>query len=147
MPIHGPRATYDDVNVVLRLYEIRRDERLREARRWFTTSFRARTMNEFLALCPPGSETNTWYRMVTSYWEMVGSFITGGVVNEELFFASGRELLFTWERVRDLVPHLRDTYHNPLELKNLELAAQAYVEWWNRQAPGAYEAFSVRVRG
>ena len=141
------KATLDDVNLILKLYDMRRESRLREARRWFTGSFKARTLDDFNALCPAGSEQQASYRMFTTYWEMVASFITSGAVNQELFFQSGRELLFCWERVRDLLPHVRDLYKNPLELANLEAAAMVYIKWWDTQAPGAYEAFSKRVRG
>ena len=141
------RATYDDVNLIVKLYELRREDRLRDARRWFIASFKVKTLDEFHALCPPGSEPNASYRMVTTYWEMVASFLTSGVVNQELFFQTGRELLVTWERVRDLVPGVRAANKNPLELKNLELAATSYAEWWQEHAPGAYEAFSKRMRG
>ena len=106
-----------------------------------------KSFEEFQALCPPGSEPNASYRMVTTYWEMVASFLTSGVVNQELFFQTGRELLVTWERVREIVPLVRAANKNPLELRNLELAAQAYAEWWHERAPGAYEAFSKRIRG
>lgn len=85
--------------------------------------------------------------MVTTYWEMVASFLTSGALRAELFYQSGRELLFVWERVRDIVPAVRDTLKNPLELKNLEEAATAFIAWWRQQSPGAYEAFSKRVRG
>ncbi len=95
-----PQATFDDVTLLLRLYEMRRDDRMREARQWFAASFKPKTYEEFLSACPPGSEQNASYRMVTSYWEMVSSFVTAGVLNDELFFQSGRELLFCWERVR-----------------------------------------------
>src|SRR6266571_1730587 len=97
------RPTYDDVNLLLKLYDLRREGRLREARRWFAASFKVKTFEEFNGLCPGGSEPNASYRMVTGYWEMVASFLTSGVVNQELFFQSGRELLFTWERIRDVL--------------------------------------------
>jgi hypothetical protein len=141
------RATYDDVNLILRLYEQRREDRLREARRWFLGSFKVKSFEEFQALCPPGSEPNASYRMVTTYWEMVASFLTSGVMNAELFYQSGRELLLVWERVRDILPRVREVNKNPRELKNLEDAAHAYIGWWNEAAPGAYDAFSKRVRG
>ena len=141
------KATYDDVKLILQLYEMRREARLREARRWFTASFKPKTYEDFSALCPPGSEPNASYRMVTTYWEMVASFLTSGVLNPELFYQSGRELLFVWERVRDIVPSIRDIVQNPRELKNLEEAATAFTAWWKQQSPGAYEAFSKRVRG
>src|SRR5258706_15765266 len=141
------RATYDDVNLIVRLYEMRREDRLREARRWFTASFKVKSFEEFQALCPPGSEPNASYRMVTTYWEMVASFLTSGVLNAELFYQSGRELLLVWERVRDVLPEIRAANQNPNEYRNLELAARAFIERWKAQVPGAYEAFSKRVRG
>ena len=141
------RATYDDVNLILRLYEMRREDRLREARKWFTSSFKVKSFEEFQALCPPGSEPNASYRMVTTYWEMVASFLTSGVLNAELFYQSGRELLFVWERLRDLAPSFREQYKHQYEYKNLEAAAKTYIDWWTTQAPGAYEAFTARVRG
>jgi hypothetical protein len=123
------RATYDDVRLIL------------------TASFKAKTTEEFAALCPPGSEQGASFRMVTTYWEMVASFLTTGVLNAELFYQSGRELLFVWERVRDLLPQIREQCSHPHELRNLETAAKAYIDWWNKQAPGAYDAFSKRTRG
>ena len=47
-------ATYEDANLLLRLYELRREERLRNARDWFMKNFRASTMEEFQKLCPLG---------------------------------------------------------------------------------------------
>jgi hypothetical protein len=141
------RATYDDVNLIVKLYDMRREERMRMARAWFAASFKAKTMEDFASLCPPGSEQNASYRMVVSYWEMVASFLTNGVLNAELFYQSGRELLFVWERLRDMLPLLREQYKHPHEWRNLEAAANTYIEWWTKQAPGAYEAFTKRARG
>lgn len=141
------QPTYDDVNLILRLYELRREPKLREARRWFASSFRASSIEDFTALCPPGSEPEAFFRMVIGYWEMVASFISCGVLNKELFFQSGTELLLVWEKVRDLLPKARELFKDPFLLKNLEMVAQAYIEWMNRRSPGAYSAFAARVRG
>jgi hypothetical protein len=140
------QATYDDVNLVLRLYELRREPKLRAAREWMAGSFRARTLEELDALCPPQSENSAYFRMVVSYWEMAASFITGGVLNKELFFQSGGELLVVWEKVKDLVPALRERYGNPLLYCNLEKVARDYIGWMEREAPGAYERFAARLR-
>ena len=139
-------ATYDDVNLILKLYELRREAKMREARAWFGT-FKAGTMEEFNALCPPGSEHNAYFRMVTSYWEMVASFVTGGVLNGDLFYESGRELLFVWEKIRDLVPIFRETFKNPTLQKNMEAVAKLTIDKMNQESPDAYAAFSARVRG
>jgi len=147
MTTGAPRPTYNDVDVILRLYEMRREARMREARQWFASHFKVKTLDEFNALCPPGSEPNASYRMLTSYWEMVASFVTNGVLNEELFFQSNREFLFVWERVRDVLPELRTAFSSPIELQNLETVSTAFVKWWTQRAPGAYDAYSKRVRG
>lgn len=139
--------TFDDVNLILRLYDMRRDERMREARQWFAMSFKPKSFEDLQSLCPPGTEQNASYRMITSYWEMVASFVASGVLNAELFFQSGRELLYCWERVRDILPGIRAANGNPAEWRNMEIVAGRFIEWWNAQAPGAYDAFSKRVRG
>jgi hypothetical protein len=142
-----PRPTYQDADLILRLYEMRREPRLREARRWFAAHFKARTLDEFHAICPPGSEPNASYRMLTTYWEMAASFVTGGALNRELFFQNSRELYYVWLRVCDVVPALRRAASSPVDLQNLETLARAYEEWWERQAPGAPAAYAKRVRG
>ena len=141
------QSTFDDVNLILRLYELRREAKLRAARQWFGSSFKAKNMDEMAALCPPGSEQDAYFRMVISYWEMAASFITSGVLNRELFFQSGGELLFVWEKVKDLVPQVREAYKNPAAYKNLETAAGEFIQWMNKRAPEAYAAFSDRIRG
>jgi len=140
-------ATYDDANLILKLYDMRREARMRDARKWFGASFRAKTYDELMTLCPPGSEPNASYRMVTTDWEMVASFITSGVLHAQLFYQTGRELLACWERVRDVAPQVRAQLKNPTEWKNLETAATAYAKWWNTQSPGAFDAFVKRIRG
>ena len=140
-------ATYDDANLILKLYDMRREPRLREARKWFIASFKVKSYDELMTLCPPGSEPNASYRMMTTYWELVASFITAGILHEELFFQSGRELLLVWERVRDIAPQVRAQLKNDVEWKNLETVGNAYIKWWNANSPGAYEAFQKRIRG
>ena len=90
-----------------------RRPQLRKARAWFVASFKPKTLSDLKALCPPGSDENASYRMVATYWEMVASFVTSGVLNKELFFESGRELLLVWERLRDVVPAIREDFKDP----------------------------------
>jgi hypothetical protein len=141
------QPTYDDVQLILKLYELRREERLRRARAWFSSSFRVKMMDDFIRLCPVGSEENASYRMVVTYWEMVASFVTSGVLHKELFFQSGRELLFVWERIRDLVPNLRDDTADATAAAGIEAVARDFIAWWDARSPGAHAAFSRRVRG
>jgi hypothetical protein len=139
------KATYDDVNLILKLYELRREEKMRDARSWFVANFKCKTMAEYGELCPPGSDAHAMVRQVTSYWDMAASFITSGVLSEELFFQSGRELLLVWARVEPILAEMRAAFKDPNYMKNLETVGKAYAEFLNRITPETYLAFKARV--
>ena len=139
------KPTYDDVNLILRLYEERREDKMRAAREWFAQNFKFHTMEDFNRGCPPGSSMNAYARMIMSYWEMAASFVASGLLNQELFFQSGGELLFVWVRVRDLIPHMREANKNPASYQNLEKVANAFIEWMNGRSPEAFAAFAARI--
>jgi len=139
-------ATYEDANLILRLYEERREERLREARAWFVGECKAKSLAEWQAACPPGSGMNASYRMVTSYWEMACSFVTSGVLHPELFIQNSLEHLIVWERVKGFVPELRKLNNSPQLLRNLETVAGLSQEWLGRQGEGVYESFAGRFK-
>src|SRR5260221_5103695 len=101
------QATYDDANLLLRLYELRREEKLRAARAWFIENFKVKTRADLMALCPAGSENSARMRMVTTYWDMVASFVTSGVLNAELCFVNNRELLVVWLRMEPILAETR----------------------------------------
>ena len=139
-------ATHEDANLILRLYELRREPKMRQAREWFAARFKASTMEEAEALCPPGSEQNAYFRMVTTYWDMAASFVVSGVLNADLFFESNQEMLYVWEKVRFLIPAWREKARHPYLAHNLEQAAAMFVDWGKARSPEFYTAFGDRVR-
>jgi hypothetical protein len=142
------KPTYDDANLVLKLYDMRREERLRKARAWFAANFKAVTsIDQFQKLCGPGTDENASFRMTTTYWDMAASLVTTGVLNEALFYESGRELLFVWERVRDYVGAYRSANKDQTYLRNLEVVGQSFATRYRTASPDGYEAFVKRVRG
>jgi hypothetical protein len=141
------QATYDDANLILRLYELRREEKLRKARAWFAASFHAASLEDVQRIAPPGSEENAYFRMVVSYWEMAAALVTSGVLNQDLFFETSGELLFVWERVRELVPAFRAMTKNPNAWHNLEIVGNAFIKHAEANGPEAYPAFQAMVRG
>ena len=137
------QATYDDVNLILKLYEIRREEKMRAARSWFGANFKVKTMEDWAKLCPMGSEANAFARQVISYWDMTASFITSGVLNPELFFQSNRELLMVWVRVQPILEEWRKAYGDPGYLRNLEKVAGMYADHLGAHV---YESYAARLR-
>lgn len=140
------QPTYDDANLLLRLYELRREPKMREARSWFAGNFRCKTMADFTQLCPPGSDANAYYRQCVTYWEMTASFVNSGVLNADLFFANSREILLVWERMKPILSEMRAGYKDPNHLGNLEKAGKACAEWISKSSgEEAYKAFAARV--
>ncbi len=140
------KPNHHDVDVILKLYELRREDRMRKARGWIF-GYKANNAVEHQAVCPPGSEHDAYYRMVTSYWDMAASFVTSGAVNKDLFLQSAGELLFVWEKTKGTITDSRKAMGNPGYLSHLETVARALIDNMNRSNPKAYEAFSARVRG
>lgn len=140
------QATYDDANLILRLFELRRDEKLREARAWFVSSFTPATVEDMFKLAGPGSKENTYVRMVVSYWDMAASFVTSGVLNQDLFFQSSGEMLVVWERIRGLMDGFRAITKNPKAWHNLEVVGNAFIEHMKANGPEAYEGFQGMLK-
>jgi hypothetical protein len=141
------QATYDDANLILRLYELRREETLRKARSWFVGSFTVTSAEEMMQKYPFGSRENTDVRMVISYWDMAASFVTSGILNQELFFQSSGEMLIVWEKIRPLIESFRQVTRNPKAWSNLETVGNAYIEHVKSRGPEAYEGFQGMLAG
>lgn len=138
-------ATYDDANLLLRLYDLRREAKMREARAWFVANWKPKTMAELAELCPPGSDNNAKMRQVVSYWDMCASFVSAGVLNPELFFENNRECLLVWLRVKRLIPEMRAAYKEPTFWKSLEAVGHQFSAHLEKVSPGSLEAFTARV--
>jgi hypothetical protein len=139
------QATYEDANLILRLYELRRDEELRKARSWFMGKFNASSAEEMMQKYPFASEESTYCRMVVSYWDMACSFVTSGVLSQELLFQSGGEMLFVWEKIRPLAEGMRKLVGNPNAWANLEKVGNAYIKFVGPEAYAGCQAMIGRI--
>ena len=133
-------ATHEQVNLLLKLYDLRREPKLREARDWYGTHFNIKTAEDVMKIAPFGSKENTYMRMVLGYWDMVAGIANRGLVDEELFFESTGEQWGVWERVKPAVGTFRSMFSNPKFLSNLEESCKRYEAWREKNAPGSNEA-------
>ena len=135
-----------DAELLLRLYELRREEKLRRAREWLIGKFHADSVEELEKQYPMGSEESALFRMAVSYWDMAASLVNHGLIKEDLFFENTAELWLTWEKVRQLAPRLREARKNPIVWKNLETLAHKYEQWIAARAPEALEVQRKRLK-
>ena len=134
------QVTHQQAELLLKLYDMRREPRLRQARSWFVENYSASTPEELMTKYPPGSEGNTNIRMVISYWDMVASVVNRGLIDDDFFFENTGELWVVWDRLRAVVPAWRAAFKNPHIFANLEAAATRLEEWREQRSPGSTEA-------
>ncbi len=139
------RPDHHDAELLLRLYDLRREEKLRQAREWFIREFWAESFEDFQRKTPPGTKENDYFRMVVSYWDMAASIVNQGLINEEFFFENTTEFWPVWAKIKPMTPAAREMRKNPNLWKNLETLAEKYEKWMAGRAPQALEAFRQRL--
>ena len=108
----------ESADLILKLYELRRDPTMREARNWMMTFFPESTQDIIQALINP--ETSAYYRMVTSYWEMAASLVNHGAIDAEMFADANGEHFVVFSKIEPFLAEMRETMGNPNAFKNLE---------------------------
>ena len=136
------KPTAQDAELLLHLYEVRRDPELRRARQWFLTDFKASDWAEIKARYLTHDDEDRWFRMTTSYWEMVGTLVNRGALHAELFFDHTGEDIVTWARCKSWIEGARADIR-PTYLYQFERMVAAHVAF--RQKANA--AFAKPARG
>ena len=122
------KPTSQDADLILRLYELRRDPEMRRARSFMISEFSAATWEEIRPHYLTGNELDRHFRMATSYWEMVAAFVNRGLIDEDLFFDTHGEDIVVWNKVKGLVQEARK-HIRPTWLWNLERMARRHLAW------------------
>lgn len=135
------QVTHEQANLLLRLYELRREPRMRQARSWFYSQFEVSSPQELMSKYPMGSEESASLRMVITYWEMAAGMANRGLIDDEMFFENSSEGWIVWDKVKAIVPAQREVMKNPTYLSHLEDFANRFEAWRERTAPGSIEAF------
>jgi hypothetical protein len=102
----------------LKLFDLRRERTLREARSWFLLEFHPDTFEEFVAAIT--GERNSSVRMVLGYWDMAASLVTTGAIDGEAFLAAHGEVVGTFAKVQPFLAQMREASKEPDFLKHLE---------------------------
>jgi hypothetical protein len=110
-------SKHEEADLILKLYDLRREERMREARRWFVREFNPQTLADVndVMFGPNGD----YLRMVMSYWDMAAALVNYGAISEDLFDETNNEHLMLYAKLEPLLGEMRVTY-GPQMLANLE---------------------------
>jgi len=130
------KPTYEQAQLHLQLFEMRREARLRQARDWFDKNYHVESFDDSMRIAAPGTEGGTSAMMVFSYWDQACAFLNYGLIHEGLFFETSSEFFWAWERVKPALEQFRERFASPLFLANVEKAANRYETWIENRAPG-----------
>lgn len=104
-------ATSADAELVLRLYDFRREAEMRKARNWYVEEFWPLSFSDVEKIMGNfGSPQNRWMRQLASYWEMAASLVVHGALSEALFFDTCGEAWFFYTKLRPYVAQMRASY-------------------------------------
>lgn len=114
---------FESAQLNLKLYELRREPVLREARYWFVRDFNPQSFGEMISIA--SGERNAAFRMVLGYWDMAASLVTSGAINGEAFRATHGEIFATFSKIQPFLAEMRTASNEPDFCKHIEAVVMA----------------------
>jgi len=108
---------HEDADLILKLYDLRREAVMRDARNWLFTFNPTSTQDVMDTMV---GEHSGHLRMVISYWDMACALVNNGAIDEELFNQTNSEHIFVYMKMEPVIEDVRKMFDNPDFLKNLE---------------------------
>ncbi|MEJ7701176.1 MAG: hypothetical protein WKF71_16240 [Pyrinomonadaceae bacterium] len=108
----------ESAELILKLYDLRREATMREARNWMA-SFVPESAEDLMKAMV-NEQSSVYFRMVTSYWDMAASLVNNGAIDEQMFNDANGEHNFVFSKVEPFLEEMRQTIGNPNMLTNLE---------------------------
>jgi hypothetical protein len=109
---------YESADLILKLYDLRREEKMRGARDWFPSFFPNSAQEVMATMLNP--ETSGKFRMVVSYWDMAATLVNHNAIDETMFNESAGEHIIVFSKIELYVAELREMMSNPNFAANLE---------------------------
>ncbi|HUS12684.1 MAG TPA: hypothetical protein VMZ30_19600 [Pyrinomonadaceae bacterium] len=133
-------SEYESADLILKLYELRREEKLRTAREWYTRDFQPASAQDVLDTLR--GERSAYFRMVTSYWEMAASLVNHGAIDWKMFMdANPGEPVNVFVKLYPYLAELRSMFASKYD----DAQAFQHLEQVIMQLPHAKEQLEERM--
>jgi hypothetical protein len=133
-------SEYESADLIIKLYELRREEKLRTAREWYTRDFKPASAQDVLDTLR--GEHSAYFRMVTSYWEMASSFVNHGAIDWKMFMdANPGEPVNVFVKLYPYLDELRSMFASKYD----DAQAFQHLEKVIMQLPHAKEQLEERL--
>jgi hypothetical protein len=108
----------ESADLVLKLYDLRREKKMRKARKWFF-DFTPKTADDYIkTVMDP--KVGPLLRMVTSYWDMAAALVNQDCIDSEVFNAANSEHVVVFAKLEPILAELRQKFDRPALFSNLE---------------------------
>lgn len=105
------KATAADAELILKLYDLRREAEMRKARHWWTANFWPQSIDDITKVSSNfGGQENNWFRQVVGYWSMAASLVEHGVLDRDLFLepSFSGEMFLIFAKMKPFLKELRE---------------------------------------
>jgi hypothetical protein len=117
------KPTHADAELILKLYDLRREAEMRKARQWWSMKFWPDNAEDFMKVTmAAGMQENNWLRQVLGYWDLAASLVVHGTLSEALFLepSFSGEMFLIYAKLLPFLKELREKMQNPNFLMNAE---------------------------
>jgi hypothetical protein len=117
------KPTAADAELILKLYDLRREAEMRKARDWWVVRFWPQTADDFVKVANAmGTQENNWLRQVGGYWDMAAAMVLRGAIHPELFLEGGvsGEMFFLYAKIQPILKDVREKMQSPGLFSNVE---------------------------
>ena len=141
-------SKYKDADLILKLYDLRREKTMREARNWFFM-FDPQSPKDLIEVLT--SDKSGLLRMVISYWDMACSLVNNGAIDSQMFNDANGEHIFVYAKMEPFLPAMREMMGNPQFLGHLEKTVkelpncEARLETVRERIKKIVEAYKARA--
>jgi hypothetical protein len=141
-------ANSTDGELILKLYELRTETVMRQARAWITGEFWPETAEEFFVVQnDAGSQKNAWLRQVVTYWEMAASLVLHGALSSDLFVDCNSEPFYILAKLAHILPEIHAKnpgyFSKTLQLVENSQAASSRYEGMKKSVEARRQARSA----
>ena len=117
------KPTAADAQLILQLYDLRREAEMRKARNWWLVDFWPQTADDFIKVATAlGTQENNWLRQVAGYWDMAAALVLHRTIDSDLFLEGGvsGEMFFLYAKLQPILKDLREKMQSPALFSNVE---------------------------
>jgi len=117
------KPTAEDAQLILQLYDLRREAEMRKARNWWLVEFWPQTADDFIKVATAlGTQENNWLRQVAGYWDMAAALVLHRTIDSDLFLEGGvsGEMFFLYAKLQPILKDLREKMQSPALFSNVE---------------------------